>query len=101
MWVGGCGGMWVGGGGMLRWLTSASVLDPTPPHTGTVKQHFVCCGFSKVHNEPVDFYTTIKRQEVPAHDVLVTNPPFRCSPSPHFVLARRSKSRRLSGGVGR
>lgn len=64
---------------------------------GSMVQHLKELGFSKVHNQPDDFYQTI-RDGVPIHDVLVTNPPYSgdhfdrlkkflsTNKAPHFLL---------------
>ena len=43
---------------------------------GSVKDTYARNGFPLCHNEPEDFYAVIKGDELPAHDVLVSNPPF-------------------------
>lgn len=43
---------------------------------GAVKRHLASLGFTAVHNERHDFWRVVERNELPAFDVLVTNPPF-------------------------
>lgn len=43
---------------------------------GTVKVHFKKQGFPHCHNRREDFYAVWKTGALPAHDVLVTNPPY-------------------------
>ena len=43
---------------------------------GSMKQHLRALGFDNVRNERKDFYAELRAGRVPAHDVLVTNPPF-------------------------
>ena len=44
--------------------------------TGACKAHLASLGFPCVHNENVDFYSAAASGSVPAHDVLLSNPPF-------------------------
>lgn len=43
---------------------------------GTVVERLRSLGFPQVHNVKQDFYRCIKDGRVPAHDVLLTNPPY-------------------------
>ena len=43
---------------------------------GAVKRHLAAAGFPRVHNENDDFYGVLAAGACPAHDVLVTNPPY-------------------------
>lgn len=43
---------------------------------GSVIQNLGELGFTSVYNKCEDFYKVIKEKQVPAHDVLVTNPPY-------------------------
>ncbi|KAL9189729.1 hypothetical protein ACHAXT_009404 [Thalassiosira profunda] len=43
---------------------------------GAAVQHLNKLGFGQVHNKCEDFYEVIKQKRVPAHDVVVTNPPY-------------------------
>jgi len=43
---------------------------------GSMKQHLGVLGFANVRNERKDFYAELRAGRIPAHDVLVTNPPF-------------------------
>ena len=51
------------------------IYDPYYCAGGT-KRSFKTLGFENVINENVDFYDVIDRDEIPPHDVLVTNPPY-------------------------
>ena len=51
------------------------IYDPYYCAGGT-KRSFAALGFPNVVNENKDFYAVCERGEVPAHDVLVTNPPY-------------------------
>jgi len=51
------------------------IYDPYYCAGGT-KRSFAALGFPNVVNENKDFYAVCDRGEVPAHDVLVTNPPY-------------------------
>jgi hypothetical protein len=46
------------------------------PGAGGTQRSFKALGFSNVINENKDFYEVVKNDEVPEHDVLVTNPPY-------------------------
>ena len=50
-------------------------LSPLDCAGATVK-HLAALGFTSVRNECVDFYDVLERGELPAHDVVVTNPPY-------------------------
>ena len=54
---------------------SLVIYDPYFCAGGT-KRSFAALGFPNVVNENKDFYSVLERGEVPAHDVLVTNPPY-------------------------
>ena len=43
---------------------------------GTIKNIFQSFGYPNVINQDLDFYKTIKNQEIPQHDILITNPPY-------------------------
>ena len=43
---------------------------------GSVKRHLKKLGFPCVYNKCEDFYLKLKRNAVPKHDVLLTNPPY-------------------------
>ena len=43
---------------------------------GAVVRHLGALGFPRVHNANEDFYAVLEAGAVPAHDVVVTNPPY-------------------------
>ncbi|CAJ1457288.1 unnamed protein product [Effrenium voratum] len=43
---------------------------------GSVVKHLAELGFSRVYNKCEDFYAVMNEGRVPAHDVLLTNPPY-------------------------
>lgn len=43
---------------------------------GTVKTHFINCGFDSVIHENRDFYADVLHRTIPKYDVIVTNPPY-------------------------
>lgn len=58
-------------------LSDISIYDPYYCR-GAVKSHLISLGCSPggVHNDPIDCYTAQKANEVPAFDVLLSNPPY-------------------------
>jgi len=55
-----------------------SILSIFDPYfcIGTMKENFWQLGFHTVHNEREDFYSVIREDRVPCHDVLVAGPPY-------------------------
>ena len=51
------------------------IYDPYYCAGGT-KRSFAALGYERVINENEDFYAVVREGRVPAHDVLVTNPPY-------------------------
>lgn len=51
------------------------IWDPYYCNGGTVK-NLATLGFPKVHNRNEDFYAVLASKKLPAHDVLVTSPPY-------------------------
>ena len=41
-----------------------------------MKRHLAELGFTNVHNQCEDFYARLRAQDLPEHDVLLTNPPY-------------------------
>merc|ERR1719384_564412 len=41
-----------------------------------MKRHLYECGFKNVYNECEDFYAVMEADNLPDHDVVVTNPPY-------------------------
>lgn len=56
-------------------LRSVQIYDPYYCD-GSVRKHLSTFGFKSVHNENRDFYADVAGGSVPAHDVLLTNPPY-------------------------
>lgn len=50
---------------------------------GAVKRNFAKLGFENVHNECEDFYRALEDKKLPAHDCIVTNPPYSTEPIDH------------------
>jgi hypothetical protein len=59
---------------------------------GAVGRNLGALGFKHVFNEPIDFYECIARDTVPAYDVLLTNPPYRCGNYNHPALVMRPRT---------
>lgn len=53
---------------------------------GAVKRNLATLGFESVHNECEDFYQILKDNKPPAHDCIVTNPPYSTEPINHVHL---------------
>jgi len=51
------------------------IYDPYYCAGGTI-QHLTALGFPQVYNKAEDFYKVVADQQVPEHDVVVTNPPY-------------------------
>lgn len=50
---------------------------------GAVKRNFAKLGFQSVHNECEDFYRVVETKQLPAHDCILTNPPYSTEPFDH------------------
>lgn len=87
----------------LRFLANsmgkeASNLQIWDPYycDGGVKRNLRRLGFCNVHNEREDFYEVVKGGKLPAHDCIVTNPPYSTEPIDHVhelfkILCAQSK----------
>eukprot|EP00804_Cyclotella_cryptica_P021467 CCRYP_005790-RA/>CCRYP_005790-RA protein AED:0.27 eAED:0.27 QI:0/0/0.5/1/0/0/2/789/291 len=61
---------------------------------GAVKRHLSVLGFDNVINQNIDFYQRIKDNDIPPHDVIVTNPPYsenHIEKLLHFVTSKNNK----------
>ena len=56
-----------------------------------MKQYLAQLGYSQVINENRDFYLDIRKQQVPAYDLLVTNPPYSGEHKIHLMQYLQSK----------
>ena len=55
--------------------SSLQIYDPFYC-AGAVEKHFDSLGFKNVYNRCEDFYEKQKLGQIPAHDVVITNPPY-------------------------
>lgn len=77
---------------------TASTLAIWDPYycAGTVKKRLRRHGFSNVRNDCQDFYKLIENNDIPPHDVIVTNPPYSTRTVDHieallkFVTSRQA-----------
>lgn len=61
---------------------------------GTVKRHLSFLGFDNVINQNSDFYQRIQDNDIPPHDIIVTNPPYsenHIEKLLHFVTTKSEK----------
>ena len=61
------------------------IYDPYYCAGGT-KRSFAALGYERVINENEDFYAVAREGRVPAHDVLVTNPPYSADGGPRGAV---------------
>lgn len=69
-------------GAMGKEVSNLLIWDPYYCDGG-VKRNLRRLGFCNVHNECEDFYRIVKGGKLPAHDCIVTNPPYSTEPVDH------------------